>query len=217
MARRRIDRNRLDRQTVVRSALLLLEKVGLDGLTLRRLARDLHVQAPALYWHFKNKQELLDEMATTVLIDNLPHMLPNEARTWPLLAARFGKGLRQALLRYRDGAKMFSGTYLTDKTVFASMESALHKLTEAGLSLREAVCAMGTIYCYAVGFTIEEQAVYPHSGKRSKQYDPAKRAARIDRRRFPLALVAGKEIFTGFDRRFEEGLQLIIRGLRPRG
>jgi AcrR family transcriptional regulator len=38
--------------------------VGLDGLTLRAIARELDVQAPALSWHFKDKQALLDEMAT---------------------------------------------------------------------------------------------------------------------------------------------------------
>ena len=45
----------LTREKVVRTALRLLDKVGLDGLTLRKLAAELRVQAPALYWHFKNK------------------------------------------------------------------------------------------------------------------------------------------------------------------
>lgn len=40
---------------VVRAALDLLNEVGLDGLTLRRIATELDVQAPALYWHVKNK------------------------------------------------------------------------------------------------------------------------------------------------------------------
>ena len=38
---------RLDRERVVRAALALLDEVGLDGLTLRRLAQDLGVKAPA--------------------------------------------------------------------------------------------------------------------------------------------------------------------------
>ena len=51
-------------------------KVGLDGLTLRKLAAELRVEAPAVYWHFKNKQELLDEMATCVLTDGIEEILP---------------------------------------------------------------------------------------------------------------------------------------------
>src|SRR5580700_1050691 len=118
----------LDRERVVRTALRLLDKVGLDGLTLRKLASELHVQAPALYWHFKNKQELLDEMATRVLADSVREMLPGEDGDWPAWGVYFGNGVRRMLLRYRDGAKMISGTYLTDSSLYAGMESALHKL-----------------------------------------------------------------------------------------
>jgi AcrR family transcriptional regulator len=46
----------LQRETVVRAALHLLDEVGLDGLTMRRLAAYLEIQNPSLYWHFTNKQ-----------------------------------------------------------------------------------------------------------------------------------------------------------------
>lgn len=54
---------KLQRDTVVRAALTLLNEVGLDGLTTRRLAERLGVQQPALYWHFKNKQALIGALA----------------------------------------------------------------------------------------------------------------------------------------------------------
>jgi TetR/AcrR family tetracycline transcriptional repressor len=206
----------LDRQTVVRAALRLLNEVGLDGLTVRRLAGDLGVQAPALYWHFKNKQELLNEMATTVFADAIRESsLPSKDATWSDWAFEHGKWVRQVLLRYRDGARMFSGRYLTDSTLFDAMEIALRKVTDAGFSLRDATLFLNTIYCYVVGFTIEEQAVYPRPGKRSKHYDLAKRAKRIDSKKFPLAVAAGEHAFLDFAERFEQGLRLIIKGLRP--
>jgi TetR/AcrR family tetracycline transcriptional repressor len=202
----------LDREKVVRAALRLLDKVGLEGLTLRRLAGELRVQAPALYWHFKNKQELLDEMATRVLVDAIGSMLPGKHGDWSDWARYFGKEMRRMLLRHRDGAKMFSGTYLTDNTAFEPMEAALRRFVDAGFSVEDALCAFKTIYCYTVGFTIEEQAVCPKPGKRDPRYDLTKRAQRIDAKRFPLALVAGEEMYN-FDERFEKGLQVIIRGL----
>lgn len=58
---------RLDRALVARTALDLLSDLGLDGLTLRAIATELGVKAPALYWHFKDKQALLDEMATEMM------------------------------------------------------------------------------------------------------------------------------------------------------
>jgi AcrR family transcriptional regulator len=205
----------LDRPILVRAALRLLDDAGLDGLTVRKLARELGVQAPALYWHFKNKQELLDEMATTVFTDAIREPgLPSKDAPWSDWTVEFGKWLRQILLRYRDGARMFSGRYLTDNSLFEAMEVALRKLTDAGFSLRDATQGLNIIYCYAVGFTIEEQAVYPRLGKRSKRYDLAKRAKRIDGNKFPLAVAAGEHVFLDFDKHFEQGLRLIIKGLR---
>src|SRR5262245_36462195 len=51
------------RDDVIQTAIQLLQKVGLDGLTLRRLATELGISAPTLYWHVKDKRELLDLMS----------------------------------------------------------------------------------------------------------------------------------------------------------
>jgi len=207
----------LTREKVVRTALRLLDKVGLDGLTLRKLAAELRVQAPALYWHFKNKQELLDEMATCMLTEAIEEMLPGQKGDWPDWAMHLGHGIRRILLLHRDGAKMFSGTYLTNSALYLPLEAALRRLVEAGFTAHEAICLYRTIYCYAVGFAIEEQAVYPRPGKRDPRYDLKRRAARmIPAEQFPLTLTAGKEMFD-FDRQFQQGLHLIIRGSRPSG
>ncbi|MFI1913484.1 TetR/AcrR family transcriptional regulator [Nocardia sp. NPDC020380] len=52
--------NRLSRETVADSALALADAEGLEALTIRRLAQQLGVTPMALYWHFKNKDELLN-------------------------------------------------------------------------------------------------------------------------------------------------------------
>jgi TetR/AcrR family transcriptional regulator, tetracycline repressor protein len=204
----------LDREIVVRTALEVLDEVGLERLTLRKIAAKLNVQAPALYWHFKSKEELLDAMATMVFADAFSIYQETPNATWAELAAEYGRETRKMLLRYRDGAKMVSGTYLTDARLYASMETILRTFTNAGFSLRDAVRSISTIYCYAVGFTIEEQAVYPHPGERDNQYDPDRRAARIDGAQLPLVLAAGDELFGNYNERFEHGLQIILRGLR---
>lgn len=207
-------RTPLDREVVAAAALLLLNREGFEGLTLRRLARDLHVQAPALYWHFKNKRELLDEMATHVFREGFRHLgVPARNLPWQDWCRQIASAERQLLLRYRDGAKMFSGTYLTDPEMYRPMEVALQKLTAEGFSLAEALNALSVIHCYVIGFTIEEQAVWPKRGKRDKRYDPEKRAVRLDKSKFPLAVEAGEELFTAPDRRFEIGLDTILQAL----
>ena len=49
---------RLSRETVAERALRLGDDEGLEAVTIRRLAQELHVSPMALYWHFKNKDEL---------------------------------------------------------------------------------------------------------------------------------------------------------------
>jgi TetR/AcrR family tetracycline transcriptional repressor len=57
------ERTRLTRDAVVGRALQLADAIGLDALTIRKLAAELGVTPMALYWHFRSKDELLDGLA----------------------------------------------------------------------------------------------------------------------------------------------------------
>jgi AcrR family transcriptional regulator len=203
----------LDRGLVIRTALRVLDEIGLDRLTLRSIASELGVQPPALYWHFRNKQELLDEMATTVMADSVDELVPPATPDWREWMAATGRGLRAVLLRHRDGARMLSGTYLTDDRMFSAMEHALGRMTAAGLSLRDAVIGLNVVYSFTVGFVIEEQAVHPRPGERDERYDLAARDERVDAERFPLAQAAGQLLFADFDARFERSLEIVVAGV----
>ncbi|SUC32937.1 Tetracycline repressor protein class B from transposon Tn10 [Providencia rettgeri] len=54
---------RLDKETIITAALDLLNEVGMEGLTTRKLAQKLGVEQPTLYWHVKNKRALLDALS----------------------------------------------------------------------------------------------------------------------------------------------------------
>ncbi|MFC8453004.1 TetR/AcrR family transcriptional regulator C-terminal domain-containing protein [Kitasatospora sp. NPDC057223] len=203
---------KLDRTQVVDTALRLLNETGLDGLTLRRIATELDVRAPALYWHFANKQELLDEMATEMLrrMSAGPAGVPAD---WREALAATCRTLRGSLLGYRDGAKVFSGTRLTDHGHSAGQELLLRMFTDAGFELADAVQAFFTAYAYTIGFVIEEQAVRPLPGEEpAPAYDPAVRAERIGPDR-PRAAAASRELFTGYEQRFERGLTILLAGV----
>lgn len=204
----------LDRTIILGQAFAILNEMGLEGLTLRRLATRLGVQAPAIYWHFKSKQDLLDEMATQVFREALEEAPVFDAtQAWADWSLSYCVGLRGTLLRYREGAKMFSGTYLTDATLYAPMDASLRKLTGSGFTLRESVVNMGVLYAYVVGFVIEEQAVQPALGEPDAKYDLAHRDERIDKEKYPLAHAAGSVMFADQNARFLEGVHLIIRGM----
>ncbi|PWV37326.1 TetR family transcriptional regulator, partial [Achromobacter xylosoxidans] len=100
---------KLQRDAVIASALELLNEVGVDGLTTRRLAERLGVQQPALYWHFKNKQALLDALADAMARNHV-HSMPPPSAPWKDFLYANARSFRQALLAYRDGARIHAGT-----------------------------------------------------------------------------------------------------------
>jgi AcrR family transcriptional regulator len=204
----------LDRKRVAATALELLNEVGLDGLSLRAIAKELDVKAPALYWHFKDKQALLDEMATEMYRRMVAGTPLDPADTWQERLLKANRGLRTALLGYRDGAKVFSGSRFTGLVHAEQMEDTLRVFTAAGFSLAHAVRATSTTYLYTLGFVTEEQGVEPLPGERREGYDIDERARLLAD--FPLSAQAGAEIFADYDRHFEEGLTLVIAGIEAR-
>ncbi|MET9253483.1 TetR/AcrR family transcriptional regulator C-terminal domain-containing protein [Streptomyces sp. NPDC003717] len=212
--RRTAPRTPLDRRRVVDTALRLLNEVGLDGLTLRAIATELEVKAPALYWHFKDKRALLDEMATEMYRRMVAGTPLGAADTWRERLLRSNRGLRAALLGYRDGARVFSGSRFTGMEHAEQMEDNLRLFTAAGFTLAQAVRASSTSYLFTLGFVIEEQGMrpLPDEGEEGRQgVDVDERARRMAD--FPLSAAAGAEIFLDYDRQFEDGLALVLAGI----
>ncbi|WP_349294393.1 TetR/AcrR family transcriptional regulator C-terminal domain-containing protein [Streptomyces sp. HU2014] len=203
---------RIDRALVADTALRLLNEVGLEGLTLRRIAKELDVQAPALYWHFKNKQELLDEVATEMFRRMAVPISQAGGTTWQERMAAATRELRRSLLAYRDGAKVFSGSRFTDASYATPLEELLRFCVDSGFTPRAAARAWFTVNTYTVGYVIEEQSVYPvPDGGRDPAYEPDGRARRLAGH--PLATEAGREFFEDLDAGYEDGLRAVIAGL----
>ncbi|WP_327673457.1 TetR/AcrR family transcriptional regulator C-terminal domain-containing protein [Kitasatospora sp. NBC_00458] len=199
----------LQRDDVVRTALRLLDEVGIDGLTTRRLARELGVQSPALYWHFKSKRELLDLMAEAMLAEALPPDRRPEPEHWPDWLAADARAKRAALLAYRDGARVHAGTLPTVGELPA-VEAQLDALCRAGLRPRTALRLLLTIDRYLMGWVTEEQAWRQDAEQREQPPFPDEAL-----RDLPLLREAADTLrMTDHDADFEYGLRVLIEGFR---
>src|SRR5215831_2435694 len=164
------DRKLLDRERVVRVALALLDEVGLDGLTVRRLAERLGVQNPALYRHFKNKQDLLDAMARTMVADAFAQIgPPATAEHWAEWLADMATRFQRTMLSHHDGARVVGLADLSKSDAPTIQEMALRVLTAAGFDLRMALVSVVAIFDYTLSAAFEEQADPTHSSRR--RYD----------------------------------------------
>jgi len=201
----------LTKAAIVQAALGLLDEAGMDGLTVRALASRLGVQAPALYWHVRSKQALLDEMATQIwrqigdVMAGLPANLP-----WREVLRTYAATVRQELLGHRDGAKAFSGTTLTDPDVVRRQEGTFANLIGQGFSLPEATRALVLMHDFVIGFCVEEQTVIQAAAAGDERYSLARRAEMIGPDAAPLAVEAGSVIFGEPDSRFAGLVELLL-------
>ncbi|GAA4670815.1 TetR/AcrR family transcriptional regulator C-terminal domain-containing protein [Amycolatopsis dongchuanensis] len=202
----------ITRERIVTAALELLDEKGMDALTVRALASRLDVAAPALYWHVRNKQELLDEMSTFVMrrVTDALSSIPAGA-DWRDDLATYGRVLRTEYLRHRDGARIFSGTRFSDPEVVKAKESWLARLAEAGFSLAEADDAIELVTAFVVGFVIEEQERSQSAGIDPARYSLADRDAWLGEGA-ELVKAAGHLRDEG-DQRFERHLAVLLDGL----
>lgn len=188
---------KLSRDAVVRAALDLLDEVGLDDLTLRGVAERLHVQAPALYWHVKSRQDLVDEMAAAIVRDGLGDLAPTGA--WMDQLGDIARAYRRTLLSHRDGARVLAEAKTADPALDRLTELSLRTLTSAGFTTPDAMRALVSVLSYVAGFVAEEQTPRP----RPQAPDPVL---------FPLLTAAGSGRHTV--ETFEYGLELLLSGLR---
>ncbi|RSZ57357.1 TetR family transcriptional regulator [Massilia atriviolacea] len=204
----------ISREVVIATALDLLDEVGLEGLTMRRLADALGIKAASLYWHFANKQVLMDGMADALMAGVATHPDEDAAASWRAGVAATARAVRAALLARRDGARVFAGTYVVTDNVLRVAESMIGPLRTAGAGTRMAGWGAFSILYYVLGFVMEEQGLDPAA---PLPVDAAGRRAPFEQlaaQRYPHVLAVMDALFDrDFDARFESGLDLILTGL----
>jgi TetR/AcrR family tetracycline transcriptional repressor len=148
---------KVNRAQVIDEALVLLDEVGLDGFSTRRLAQRLGVEQPTLYWHFKRKEDLLTAMAEASLAPHGLIALPTSGEDWKEWFLENYRSFRRTLLQHRDGARLHAGTFPSAE----GLDRLLRKfafLVDAGLPEQDAQMAMLAASRFTVGSALEEQS-----------------------------------------------------------
>lgn len=207
---------KLDARTIATAALPLLDDGGVDGLTMRKVASALGVQAPALYWHVKNKRELLDAMARELLVSAVDGLeAPRRGTDWQDWLTELVGRLRATLLRYRDGARVFAGTNVSDESMWRAIELTLRTLEDAGFSGRDVGRVIPILLHYTIGFVIEEQAQTGVDYPDANPYRDDRVTQSVPAERYPLVARMVADIFsTDPDEEFDYGVRVILAGVR---
>jgi AcrR family transcriptional regulator len=207
---------RIQREVILQQALKVLDEEGVDGLTMRALATKLKIQAPSLYWHFANKQELLEALADA-LMEGVGRKTDFEA-DWQTVLKSIAREIRQALLAHHDAARVFAGTYPVLENVVRIGEAVMASLRRGGGTPTFAAWAMLSLSYFITGFVVEEQALNPPKGAAKIDMNARRKAIlALPVERNPNVTAAISALFNeNFDARFEFGLDVLVRGLEAR-
>jgi AcrR family transcriptional regulator len=129
-------RSRLSKKTVVDRGLALADASGLDGLTIRRLAQDLHVTPMALYWHFRSKEELLVALADQVWSEVDADIDP--AQPWTRQLQGLLESLVRVLRKHPCASQLLMETEKQSESFLQLTENTLSVLRGAGFDPRQA-------------------------------------------------------------------------------
>ena len=131
-----VERKQLTREVVVERALVLADSGGLGGVTIRRLAGDLGVTPMALYWHFRNKDELLDAMMGQVFAEVA--LMLDASATWLEQFRALMDSLAGVLRGHPGVAPLFATRTNASESSLRLAEVALDILGRGGFSPTEA-------------------------------------------------------------------------------
>jgi TetR/AcrR family tetracycline transcriptional repressor len=146
----------LDRQMILVAALDRLDQDGIEGVTMRRLANALGVQAPSIYWHYAGKPALVDAMANA-LLDGVARGNADLSDFRSLLR-RSAREFRHALASRRDGALLYADSADTGENMRRLTRATIEALGKAHFDAETATRTSAALFRYTLGFSIEEQA-----------------------------------------------------------
>lgn len=217
-------RTSLTPRSIVDAALALADAEGLEAVTIRRLARELGVTPMALYWHVRNKDELLDLLAAR-LFDEVDLSVDPSA-TWQEQLRRLLGSMIAVLRAHPSSAVLVSTRTVSSEVGLRAAENMLDILRRGGFSPSEATqAARHALSTVANLVTGEPGAVVrADSGVSEDDRQRARNVtASLSPERYPRLIEAATPLSEGMDPDiyFDFGLDLLLAGIeamatRPR-
>lgn len=207
-------REKLTRPRVIEAALHLMDTEGLEAVSMRRVGRELGVEAMSLYNHVRDKEDLLDGIREHVLSEFLD---PGTEGGWEERARQAARSWRHIIRAHPNMLTLISEAKRFSMTPGSMQptETALRLLREVGLSEEDAVKAFCALGGFIVGFVMFEIGVERSADQGSEAPSPDRLTAELAPDEFPCFLSSLPYLMKGdIDQRFEYGLDLLIAGIR---
>jgi AcrR family transcriptional regulator len=208
----------LSTERVLRTAVALAQRDGIESLSMRKLAQELGAGAMSLYHYVPNKVELLDGMVDLVFAEI---ELPSTEGDWKTALRRRAISTREVLNRHRWAVGLMESRTTPGPASLRLHDAVLGCLRSAGFSIEQTIQAYSVQDAYIYGFALQEKSL---------PFESAEEAAAVAEgqvreftelaEEFPhlAEVVAGHVARVGYDfaSAFEHGLDLILDALELR-
>jgi AcrR family transcriptional regulator len=141
----------LSRARVLRAAVRLADESGFESLTMRKLGRELGVQAMSLYNHVANKDDIRDGIVEIVMGEI---EIPSGGADWKASIRRSSISAHEALVRHPWACSLMMATTTVSPARLRWMEAVLGTLREAGFSADMTHHAYHALDSHITGFTL---------------------------------------------------------------
>jgi len=211
-------REPVTRERVIAAALKVMDAEGLDALTMRRIGRELGVEAMSLYNHVRDKDDVLIGICELVMSEFDP---PASRGDWREDAKNAAREWRRMLTRHPNVMTLMAEQRkpLTSPGAMVPMDSALGVLRSAGLDVRDAAQAFHAFGGYIMGFVMMEQGMMLGHGDADDEHlrEHAEFAQMVEAGELPHLTEALPVLHEcAADDQFEFGLDLLVRGVESK-
>jgi AcrR family transcriptional regulator len=216
-------RDTLTREQIVRTAVELLDAEGLEGLNMRALGKRLGAAATAVYWHVKNKDNLVLHATDQVWGElKLPDL---DAVDWRAAATAMAIDLYEMFTRHPWLVQAFAAHVLYGEGKARHDDHSLAVYEAAGFTGAQADRAASAVFTYALGNAAGAAATASLTRKLTRDDTTAEEqfqdamakaqeiAMRYPRLRARLETPAAADYAAAPDDAFEFGLQALLDGL----
>ena len=146
-------RTPLTRERVLQAAVVLADREGVGSLSMRRLARELGVEAMSLYHHLPGKQALLDGMVDLVFGEI---ELPGGDGDWKAAMRRRAVSAREVLARHPWAIALMESRRTPGPANLRHHDAVLGCLRRAGFPVALTAHAYSILDAYIYGFALQE-------------------------------------------------------------
>lgn len=141
----------MTRGRVLKAALELVDREGLDAVSMRRLGEALGVEAMSIYNHVASKAGVLDGVMEQVLAELPP--LKRHASWQATLRAR-ALALADVLVKHPNALPLFATRPAATEGAMRHVEEALAVLHEAGFGPAQSLTIFQVVFTFVVGHTL---------------------------------------------------------------